>query len=74
MLGLEIKVVGKTKEHLLKGLQEAIKEIEYGHTDIFLPLNDPDNTQVDYSICNVGGLTVFCNWDDSFVVLAKDFK
>lgn len=74
MLGLEIKVVGKTKKCLLKGLQEAIKEIKYGHTNMYIPLNDPDDTEIDYSVCDVGELTVFCDWNQNFVILAKDFN
>ena len=65
MLGLEIRIVSKTKEGLLLLLDEIKQEIDKGHTNMFLPLNDKDNSQADYSISEIGYADhLYSNWDD----------
>ena len=63
MLGLEIKIIGKEDKDLIKGLEEVLKELKNGSDNMFLPLNDNTGTECDFSICRLGELKLYDNWE-----------
>ena len=68
MIGLEIKVVGKSRALLLEGLQAAIAHISQGDSNAFVPLNDINDTVASYCICDIGELSVFDDWSGTDVI------
>lgn len=65
MLGLEIRAISQTKDGLTKVLEEILKEIKNGSTNMYLPLNDCiKNTESDFSICDIKNLDLYDNWDE----------
>lgn len=73
MLGLEIRIVSKTKESLLLLLQEIKEEIEGGACSMYLPLNDADESEADFSISDIKDLDLYSNWDDCLSI-EREFK
>ena len=49
---LELKITGKSKTNLINGLLVMIDDLVKPHTNnnAYIPLNDTDNTEIDYSI------------------------
>ena len=72
MIGLEIKIAGKTKADLLILLKEVLEEVENGSTSMYIPMNDPNDCEASFSISKIGTLDVFDDWNDC-ISIERDF-
>lgn len=68
MLGLEIKITGSCKADILSMIDEVRKELENNADNMYIPANDIAGSEADFSLCEIGELDIYDNWDNCNVV------
>mgnify|MGYP003404212109 CR=1 FL=1 len=68
-IGVEIKITSSTRESAIKLLKECIQEVENNTNSMYFPLNDEDNTEANISVVNLGGESIYDNWDECLTVV-----